>query len=249
VRGSTSRGDTAASAPEEVVSRSRFIKTASAGLTVIPILASTPGRAFEGGIGGLGKTRPDTGVVFLDGGGGVAPGAAAAGQQDASGYVSAELLVNGRVPVRVGFRSPWPLLPTTSGLEARDLREPESAFVQVVTGAKLPSSSKEMRQLLLDSVLSQRGKFGAYGTPVDVKVKLLSKERSPPLYAVTFTTYTPGQRESERQVLVRAAFVANSIILLVAGTTRQRFPSRQAALERVCDSFEVFETPATRLRR
>lgn len=248
------------------VSRSEFLlqvtacTTASAGLFFYPnnniaIVAN----AFEGGIGGLGKTKPETGVVFLD-------SESSPAIQTSDGSVSAELLVNdGKQPVRVSFTAPWPLLPTTSGLEARDLRNPESAFVQVVSGSVLPpstasasSQAKAMRQLLLDSVLSQRGKFGAYGTPTDVKVKALVSDDYRPhnLYSVTFTAYTPGQRESERQVFVRAVPVGGAnntkttaLLLLVAGTTRQRFKSQQADMEKVCDSFDVIVTPATNISR
>jgi len=237
------------------VSRSEFLNrivagTGATGLAFLSALApDTAANAFEGGVGGLGKTKPSTGVVLLD------AESSPPFQDPKTGYVSAELLLNGKQPVRVSFEAPWPLLPTTAGLEARDLQQPESAFVQVVAGApSVPSDAKSMRQLMLDSVLSQQGKFGAYAAPTDVKVKKVPSVSSGdgngnddlPTYSVTFTTFTPGLRESERQLLVKPATVtsaADAVVLLVVGTTRQRFASRQEAMQRVCDSFEVVATP------
>jgi hypothetical protein len=93
------------------------------------------------------------------------------------GIVSAEnKSVNGK-PIPVEFQAPWPLLPTAAGLEARDLLPSEAAFVQVVSAASNWDSPKVFKQLLIDSVLASQGKFGAYGTPVDIKVKPLSREQ------------------------------------------------------------------------
>lgn len=249
-----------------------YLLSSAALLLPLPLFSlSSSVDAFEGGVGGLGKTKPETGVVLLDTGvrgmrktkpetGAVLlDGASSPVTQDAkTGTISAELLIGNRQPARVTFDAPWPLLPSTSGVEARDLKTSESAFVQVVSLAGnskqiVPKTKSEARQLLLDSVLSQKGKFGAYGSPTDIKVKILSdgdsSSSNEALYSVTFTTLTPGQRESERQVLVKAAAVADSgIVMLVTGTTRLNFASKQPVFEQICDSFEVFATPATKLR-
>ena len=208
----------------------------------------SPASAFEGGIGGLGKTKPETGVRFL---GESLP------LQNAAGLVSAELDVGDpnkgqRNPVRVVFTAPWPLLSSTSGLEARDLQQGESAFIQVVQTSNKqlfepqPTASA-VRELLQASVLSQQGKFGAYGAPTDAKVKAIKEKDK--TYGVTFTTLTPGLRESERQVVVKLANVGQAVILLVAGTTRQRFPAKQDIFMQIIDSFQVEQAPETKLRR
>lgn len=231
IRPSSCGGDLAS------MTRSTFVTSSLAGI-LFPFLFSLPTNSFEGGIGGLGKTKPSTGVVFFD--------SDSVPLQKAQGEVSAELAIGGK-PVRVAFTTPWSLLSTTSGLEARDLQTSESAFVQVIEGVRdVPSSKTAFRDLLLDSVLAQQGKFGAYGSPTDVKVKAV--EGRPNVYSVTFTTLTPGLHETERQLLVGAKAVAGSIILLVVGSTRQRFKQNHAIMESIVDSFQAFEAPATRLR-
>ena len=139
--------------------------TTTASTSLIP---SSYSYAFEGGIGGLGKTKPQTGVVFWDG------EFTPLLQQNEQGVVTAELNVAGQ-PVLVTFQTPWPLLASSSGLEARDLQNSESAFVSVIENYSNSNAETKqgMRQLLLDSVLSPQGKFGAYGDPMDVKVKQL----------------------------------------------------------------------------
>jgi hypothetical protein len=211
------------------------------------ILRQQPSLAFEGGIGGLGKTKPSTGVVLWN--------PESAPLQNQRGIVTAELNVLGQ-PVLVTFQTPWPLLPTTGGLEARDLQNAESAFVQVVTNndaTEDPKTKPGMVALLQNSVLSQQGKFGAYQTPVDVKVKRLQveDEGTSVVGTVTFTTFTPGLRESERQIFVDAVPIGKNRawILLVVGTTRQRFAQQEATLQRVVDSFEVILAPPSSSRR
>lgn len=104
--------------------------------------------AFDGGVGGLGKTKPETGVVLW---GESAP------LQNQQGIVLAELNVGGD-PVLVEFTTPWPLLPTTSGLEARNLQSSESAFVSVLPTNV--SSDKQLKQAVLDNILGSQGKYG-----------------------------------------------------------------------------------------
>lgn len=128
-------------------SRFHFLvqSTVFSGALVVPTL---PAFAFDGGVGGLGKTKPDTGIVFW---GESMP------LQNQQGIVSAELNVGGDV-VLVEFTTPWPLLPTTSGLEARNLQSSESAFVSILPNTG--SSDKQLKQAVLDTILGSQGKFG-----------------------------------------------------------------------------------------
>ena len=192
---------------------------------MIGILPLQPVHSFEGGVGGLGKTKPDTGVVLW---GGSAP------LQNRQGIVSAELNVDGN-PVMVEFTTPWPLLPTAGGLEARDLQSSESAFIQVIPS----TSEKQFPELVLDTILGSKGKFGAYGTPTDVKIKKVEDN----LYMATFTAYTPSMRESERCVYIKLGGGYNSGVVLVTGTTLARFKSQQDALKKVADSFVAIRAP------
>jgi hypothetical protein len=188
--------------------------------------------------------------------------------QNSAGIVSAELLLvpdSGRSserprPVRVEFSAPWPLLSGSAGLEARDLQTSESAFVQVVDGVgALPASNAAAKELLLKTVFSSQGKFSAYGSPMDVKVRKIETGGGvndddndtavvtpPALYSVSFTTFTPGLRESERQAAIGCRLVGNSLVMLVAGTTAQRFKSQQELMERVASSLQAFEAPELR---
>ena len=68
---------------------------------------------FDGGVGGLGKTKPETGVEFFD--------ETAAPIQSDQGLVAAEIRGKDGSPILVSFESPWPLLPTSGTLETRDV--------------------------------------------------------------------------------------------------------------------------------
>lgn len=170
--------------------------------------------------------------------------------QNAAGVVSAEIKVNNQ-PVTIQFQTPYPLLATTNGLEARDVTQPESAFVQVVTDLKkpltTPISKKEFKDIMISSVLGQQGKYGAYSAPTDVKIKTTE---DPAIFLVSFTAYTPGMRESERQLLVKCCPVGDSaLVLLVAGTTTPRFKKQQSTLQNIVNSFEAIPAPTSQFRR
>lgn len=222
------------------VTRSKFLSAMSTvGVSLATLTAPTSSLAFDGGVGGLGKTKPETGVQFFSD--------VSAPVQNSAGIVTAELNVNNQ-PVLVNFQTPWPLLPSTSGLEARDLQNAESAFVQVVSDnvpSERPLSKSSMKKLLLASVFAQQGKYGAYGAPTDVKIKPTD---DPSTFAVSFTTLTPGMRESERQVLIKYCAVGSSLVMLVTGTTTVRYKKQEAAFQKVVASFTAVAAPSSRLR-
>ena len=274
------------------MSRHDFFKTTTAaGLFSNFLRNPLPALAFEGGIGGLGKTKPETGVEFFSADEKLIT-------QGKNGIVSAEIAVH-QQPLLVSFYAPpaWPLSGTAAGLEARDLAQPEATYVHVVTTdntnsavnvEKLPItetinpesgktiqglSKSTLKEVLLQSVLAQQGKFGAYGSPTDIKVKKW-KDASTPMafvggtrsldlgiYQVSFVTLTPGLRESERVLLVNTRLVQfanatnknsssnkSALVMLVTGTTRQRFSSQETLLERVSQSWEVLPAPPSRLK-
>ena len=194
--------------------------------------------AFDGGVGGLGKTKPITGVEFFE--------ESSIPIQNAQGIVTAEIKsVSGKNPILVEFQTPWPLLPTTSGLEARDIRSTESAFVQVLPATDSWKDRKVFRDLLINSVLASQGKYGAYGTPTDIKVK---PTKDSDLFVVTFTSYTPAMRESERQLWIQPKQVDDTLVLLIVGTTRARFASQEASFSKIVNSFLAVAAPESRLR-
>jgi hypothetical protein len=222
--------------PSTTLSRPSFFQS------VWLIACASPALAFEGGVGGLGKTKPDIGVVFLS------------KPTSDNGLVNAELVLpNVDRPVRVSFQAPktWPLM-AGSGLEARDLQTGDSAFVLVVSTKHngLPLSTEQVKELLLESLLSSKGKFGAYGSPTDIKVKAADQLN---LYTVTFTTLTPNLHESDRKMYLQlhrpVSDSDKSLLMFVVGTNRQRFASQEAFLRHTVDSFLAVRGPVTKLMR
>jgi hypothetical protein len=229
-------------------SRLDFLRNTVAASMAISTLGPAPTLAFDGGIGGLGKTKPRTGVQFF--------GSSGPMQSD-KGMVTAEIQSSTGKPLFVSFQTPWPLLTGSGGLEARDLRNSESAFVQVVP---LPTSSnwvdkKVFEQILLQSVLSSTGKFGAYGQPYNIQVKPIKniedsiQQQQQQLFSVTFTSLTPAMRESERKVWIQSTVIDNdTLVMLVVGTTVARFPANEGIIQKVVDSFEAVKAPESQLR-
>ena len=220
------------------VSRTSFLQS-----LVLTFGVSTDAVAFDGGVGGLGKTKPVTGVELFE--------ETSTPIQNKQGIISAEIKSAKGKPVLIEFQTPFPLLPTTSGLEARDLQSSESAFVQVVNAVTDWENPKVFKQLLIDSVLASQGKFGPYGTPTDIKVKPLTKTNDKKdCFVVTFTSYTPAMRESERQLWIRPKLVVdNTLILLIVGTTQARFSSQEKTFNTILDSFVAVSGPESQLRR
>lgn len=223
--------------------RRRFL--ACTAVTPVFLLQSSPQitNAFEGGVGGLGKTKPETGVEFLS-----------PPFQSKEGWVSAEVLAGSSSPLLIEFLSPsLPLLPTSAGLEVRQLPDPESAYCHIINDSRYPQqrrmTKQDVVQLLEQHILSRTGKFGAYLTPTDVKVASADPENGS-LWKVSFTAYTPGLRESDRKLLLNVQRVGTSsvIVVLVAGTTLQRYAKQEAKLRQIVESFRVVPAPSTKLR-
>jgi hypothetical protein len=221
---------------------------------------STVAYAFEGGVGGLGKTKPQTGVVLWDD--------SSPPFQDKDGYISTEIQsIRGTTPIRVAFTSPFPLSSTSGGLEVRDVRSTESGYVFVLPNDEKKSTdvlddTKAFRDVLIETVFSSQGKYGAYSTPTDISVKKLvlpssvslddgssgtsSNER---LFAVTFTTLTPAMRESERQVYIKVVPIQDTSVCFIVGTTKARFNDNKSTFEKRINSFIAVEAPKSKLRR
>ena len=212
-------------------------------------------KAFDGGVGGLGKTKPVTGVELFDD--------TSTPIQNDKGIVSSEIKGMDGSPILVSFQTPWPLLPTSGALEARDIRSTESAFVQVTslsatgTGTKW-KDKKQFQYLLMDSVFAAKGKFGAYGQPFDIQVKRVAGDQNSSdaetsqtsLFTVTFTTLTPAMRESERKALIAARQVgAATLVLLVITTTSARYTSNERTFQVVASSFEAIAAPQSSLKK
>ena len=215
-----------------------------------PVGVDGPASVFEGGVGGLGKTRPETGIVFRD------PEAAAAssGSDSMAGFgggsqATNELLAPDGTPALVTFYAPWPMLRSSLSVESRDLANPESAFILVkrVPGVGVGAGGLT-KSFFSDAVFSQAGKYGAYGAPFDIGIKKLdpSSYTSAPgtvIYEAKFTTLTPAMRESDRRAYISASVVGDGAFLLVTSTTAPRFKKIEKELRRVADSFACAAAP------
>ncbi|KAL3776073.1 hypothetical protein ACHAW5_000340 [Stephanodiscus triporus] len=202
--------------------------------------------AFEGGVGGLGKTRPQTGVVFRD------PDAAAVKTQSKSGEVNYELVAPDGTPVFLSFTAPWPLSKSAAGIEARDNSGGyESSFVLVAELPKGLSLAKIKPALISQTIFGSGGKFGMYGSPTDVKIKKIDNTGSDggmDIYEASFTTLTPAMRESDRKAYISASVVGNGLFLLVTTTTSARF-QKLDSLRQVADSFLAIPAPKSSLNQ
>jgi hypothetical protein len=216
-------------------SRADFVS--SVVFTTSSLLVPSSCNAFDGGVGGLGKTRPETGVVFRD------EEAAASTTQSSSGDVTYELLAPDGSPAFVTFNSPWPLLQTAAGIECRDISGGfESAFVQV---AELKKDTNEIK-LLQEAIFGSKGKFGMYGSPTDIKIKKVQSSEG--LYLASFTTLTPAMRESDRKAYISTSKVGNGMFILVTTSTAVRFAKLDNSLQRVAESFTAIPAPSSSLR-
>jgi len=115
------------------------------------------------------------------------------------------------------------------------------------------------------TVMGSQGKFGAYGSPSDVKIARDNAN----LYKCKFTVLTPAMRESDRTAFIAARQVSvylvgarqaplayfarifqvgTGLFLLITTTTSARFKKQEGLLRDVSDSFSVVRAPDTALR-
>lgn len=220
--------------------RKQFLVTASTTFLV----ETKKSNAFEGGVGGLGKSKPKTGVVFAN------PDLSYSTLQTTPGDYNAELLApDENTTVFLSFYAPWPML-KSQGIESRDLSNPEASFVQV---APVPINGNLInREFFIETIFGQSGKFGAYGVPSDIKVSKIPSTSSLDknyLYQATFTTLTPSMRESDRKVFISTKVIGGGVFMLVTGTTSYRFRNQEKLLRKVADSFDCIEAPKSKFRR
>jgi hypothetical protein len=171
---------------EEITSRTQFLQLETKSLLsaslLLPLFQSRT-NAFDGGVGGLGKSKPDTGVIFAN-----ADLALTSGGTD----ITTELLSPDRkTTALISFYAPWPLLRSTTGIESRDLSNPEAAFVLVspttTTGNQMDASN--IPTSFFDrTIFGTSGKFGMYGPVSDLKVKKVTDKQSSSIYLASFTT-------------------------------------------------------------
>ena len=234
---------------QQLCPRRTFLAKATGAAVAATTLAGRPtiASAFDGGVGGLGKTKPETGIRFRN-------ADLSTDASSATGLASDltnELLAPDGSAVIVSFDAPWPVLKSSTGVESRDLQNPEAAFLQVAEVPKGITNPNELKkEFFIDTILGGKGKYGAYGSPIDVKIKKITDGSRPGygLYSAAFTTFTPGGRESERMIYISTAIVGNGVFMLVTGSTAPRFRKQEAALRKIADSFTCVAAPKSSLR-
>ena len=114
--------------------------------------------AFDGGVGGLGKVKPNTGIVFRDSDTSPRLVTAAGSGRD---VVTNELVGPDGTIALVSFEAPWPMLQSSGQIESRDLQQPESAFIQVAELPKTLSKDGTLpSKFYSDVIFGGDGKFG-----------------------------------------------------------------------------------------
>lgn len=236
--------------PDQRISPRRTFLAKATGAVAAAACSSRPSivSAFDGGVGGLGKTKPETGIRFRN----ADLSTDASSATGLANDLTNELLAPDGTAAIVSFDAPWPVLKSSTGVESRDLQNPEAAFLQVAEAPKGVTNPAELKkEFFIDTILGGKGKYGAYGSPIDVKIKKIASD-SPRLgyglYSAAFTTFTPGGRESERMVYISTAIVGNGVFMLVTGSTAPRFRKQEAALRKIADSFTCVAAPKSSLR-
>mmetsp|Transcript_10495 Transcript_10495/g.22228 ORF Transcript_10495/g.22228 Transcript_10495/m.22228 type:complete len:254 (+) Transcript_10495:151-912(+) len=234
--------------PDGRFARRGFIKSGFAAASTFALITPAPSRAFDGGVGGLGKTKPETGVVFRNADLSSDASSAAGTASD----LTNELLAPDGTPAIVAFDAPWPVLKSSTGVESRDLQNAEAAFLQVAVAPKGAKAAELKKEFFFTTIFGSKGKYGAYGQPIDIKVKRVAdysdSREGYGLYTASFTTFTPGGRESERKIYITTAIVGNGVFMLITGSTAPRFRKQEASLRNIAESFSCVAAPKSSLR-
>ena len=188
--------------------------------------------SFDGGAGGLGKVKPETGVVLMDRD---LLSDEDSTPADRNGPVT--LLSNSGVPVEVKFAVPssWK---RNDRLAARDFTTGDGAYVLVAEG-KGGSDEAGLLKIVKATVFGKAGKLGAYGEPSDVKLKSKSKDGDYEVFEFTFTTLTPALRESERRLVAKCRLVSGDVFILVGSATANRWKNAVGDITTAISSFEA----------
>lgn len=190
------------------------------------------------------RSRPVTGVVLIE-------DIAESGKKD-SPSVSADLVLDGGVIATATFDAE-PGYPLIRGMfydvEVRS-KTSDGAFLAV---ASLPDGSQIADvpdKFFTKAVFSTEGRFGAYGTPTDIKV-VASEKGARRLLEITFSALSPGQTEVPRRALVAAIQPEGSrdVVMLVGGATAAQWKKSEAALRKMASSYRIARTRPTSIKR
>merc|ERR1711934_205099 len=150
--------------------------------------------------------------------------------------------------VLVSFESPWKVAKGGQfDVECRDGRTGDGAFLVV---ADLNGRSDQLQDsFILNSVFGSFGRYSAYGTPTDLKVKSSTSTPSSTVLDVTFSIFSQSTNaEIPRRALITAKVVENSAVMLVAGSTKARWKQVKSDCENTSKSFVAVKAPESKMR-
>ena len=188
-----------------------------------------------------GKTKPDLGVVL-------ASETSTVGKQ-----LLADLVLDGGVVATTSFESKWPLAEGNYYDVETSSRDGDVAFVQVKSLDKGKSFGSLPKAWFSDALFSTEGRYGAYGSPTDIKIKETAADGDSRNFEVSFTVLSPGMAEVPRKGVLRAlpAPGTSDVLLLTASASAKRWTKSKAAAEAsgITSSLRVTSTRPTTLKR
>lgn len=189
------------------------------------------------------RSRPVTGVVLLE-------EVQETGKKDAP-TVTAELVLDGGVAATTTFQSEYPL---NRGMfydvEVRS-KSGEGSFVQVAALPEGKALADMPNTFLTKAVFSTEGRFGAYGSPTDIKILGSDKSGSARLIDVAFSALSPGGTEVPRHAFVTALQPEGStdVVMLVGGGTASQWRSCEGSIRKMASSFRIAKIRPTNIKR
>ena len=166
--------------------------------------------------------------------------------------VSAELVLDGGVVATATFDSE-PGYPLIRGMfydvEVRS-KAADGAFLQVASLPKDKMIADVSDSFFTKAVFSVEGRFGAYGTPTDVKV-LKSDKGAKRLLDISFSALSPGQTEVPRRAIVAAIQPEGStdVVMLVGGSTASQWKKSEGAMRKILQSYRIARVRPTSIQR
>jgi len=113
------------------------------------------------------------------------------------------------------------------------------------------SKSALIRLRSITAVVPTSSSPGSYGAPSEVRRLAARRDDAGVVFEYTFDALTPSLREVARRVLVRAvpcptgasSSSSSDTVMLVAGSTAQRWPKAEAAARHAVETFRVDPAP------
>jgi len=192
-----------------------------------------------------GKSKPELGVVMLD-------GAKAVGNS-----LSADVVLDGGLIATASFDSKWPVAEGGYYDFEASTREGEAAYLSIKALQKGESFASVPKVWFSEALFSVDGRYSSYGAPTDVKLKEVKSDAAGAAgardFELSFTVLSPSMAELPRKGVMRAVSVPGSedVLLLTcsSGASRWAKTSAESEARAAASSFRVAGTRPTALKR